>query len=189
MDPSQDACAACFFFFSSLFSYTFLFLCIIACSFWLKPNIKYYFAVTLALLTGPVVIILSLLFSHSVMSESLWPHGLQHARLTCPSPSSGACSDSCPLSRWCHPTISFCHPFHLLPSVSQLQGLSNESALCIRWPKYWSFSFGISPSNEYSGLISFKIDWFDLLVVQGLSRVFSDTIIQKHQFFGAQLSV
>ena len=71
-------------------------------------------------------------------------------------------------------------------NLSQHQGLSNESVLHIRWPKYRSFSFSISPSNEYSGLISFRMDWLDLLA--GLSRVFSNTTVQKHQFFGAQLS-
>ena len=97
-----------------------------------------------------------LLFNHSVMSNSLWPHGLQHTRFSCPSPSPGACSNSCPSSWWCHPTISSCHPFLLLPSIfPSIRVFSNESALHIRWPKYWSFSFSISPSNEYSGLISF----------------------------------
>ena len=77
------------------------------------------------------------------------------------------------------------HPL-LLPSsiFPSIRVFSNESALRIRWPKYWSFSFNISPSNEYSGLISFRMDWLD----QGLSRVFSNTTVQKHQFFGAQLS-
>ena len=74
-------------------------------------------------------------------------------------------------------------------NLSQHQGLFNESALRIRWPKYWSFSFNNSPSNEHPGLISFRIDWLDLLVVQGLSRVFSNTTVQKHQFFSAQLSL
>ena len=66
---------------------------------------------------------------------------------------------------------------------------SNESILDIRWPKYWSFSFSISPANEYSGLISFRIDWFDLLAFQTLSRVFSSTTVQKQQFFGTQPSL
>ena len=101
------------------------------------------------------------------MSDSLRPHGLQHARLPCPSPSPGVCSNSSPLSRWCHPTISsFVTPFSSCPqSFPVIRVFSNESILRIRWPKYWSFS--ISPSNEYSGLISFRIDWFDLLKVQG----------------------
>ena len=82
-----------------------------------------------------------------------------------------------------------CHPL-LLPSIfPSIRVFSDELVLHIRWPKYWSFSFSISPSNEYSGLISFKIDWFDLLAVQGLSRVFSRTIFWKYQFFGAQPSL
>ena len=109
-----------------------------------------------------------LLFRHSVVSDSLWPHGLQHARLPCPSLSSGVCSNSCPLSQWSNHLI-FCHPLLLLPSVfPSISVFSNESALRIRWPKYWSFS--ISPSNEYSGLISFRIDWFGLLKIQGIFK-------------------
>ena len=103
-------------------------------------------------------------------------HGLQHARLPCPSLSPGVCSNSCTLSQRCHPTI-LCHPFVLLPSIfPSIKVFSNESALRIRWPKYWSFSFGISPSNEYSGLISFRMDWFDLLAVQGSSK----SLLQHH---------
>ena len=81
------------------------------------------------------------------------------------------------------------HPL-LLPSsiFPRIRLLSNESALCIRWPKYWSFSFNISPYNEHPGLISFRMDWLDLLQSKGLSRVFSNTTVQKHQFCGAQLS-
>ena len=83
-----------------------------------------------------------------------------------------------------------CHPLFLLPSIfPSIRVFSAESVLCIRWPTYWSFNFSISPSNEYSGLIYFRIDWFDLLAVQGTLRVFSNTIVQKHQFFGAQLSL
>ena len=78
----------------------------------------------------------------------------------------------------------------LLPSIfPSIRVFSNESALCIRWP-YWSFSFSISPSSDYSGLISFRINWFDLLAVQGtLESPFSNTTVQKHQFFYAQLSL
>jgi len=80
-------------------------------------------------------------------------------------------------------------PLLLLPPIPpRIRVFSNESNLCIRWPKYWSFSFSISPSKEDPGLISFRMDWLDLLAVQGLSRVFSNTTVQKHQFFGAQLS-
>ena len=136
-----------------------------------------------------------LLFSHSVVSYSLWPRGVEHARLPCPSQSPGVCSNSCPLNWWCHPTIlSSVSPSPLALYLSQHQGFSSELALHIRWPKYWSFSFSISPSNEYSGLISFRINWFDLLVVQGTLK----SLLQHHRlkasnlwqsaFFMAQLS-
>ena len=86
---------------------------------------------------------------------TLWPHEPQHTRPPCPSPTAGVHPNPCPLSRWCHPTISSCHPLLLLPSIfPSIRIFSNESALCIRWPKYWSFSFNISPSHEYPGLIS-----------------------------------
>ena len=86
--------------------------------------------------------------------------------------------------------LILCCPLLLLPSIfPRIRVFSNESVLCIRWPKYWSFRFSIIPSNEYSALISFRIDWFDLLAVQGLSRVFSNTTVQKHHFFGTQLSL
>ena len=82
------------------------------------------------------------------------------------------------------------HPLLLLLSIfARIRVFSGESVLCIRWPKYWSFSFSISPSNEYSGLISFRMDWLDLLTVQGISRIFSNTTVQKSQFFGTQLSL
>ena len=78
--------------------------------------------------------------------------------------------------------LILCRPLLLLPPIPpSIRVFSNESALHIRWPKYWSFSFSISPSNEYSGLISFRMDWLDLLAVQGLSRVFSNTTDQKCQ--------
>ena len=93
------------------------------------------------------------------------PHGLQHTKLHCPSPTPGACSNSYPSSRWRHPTISSCHSLLLLPSIfPSIRVFSKESVLCIRWPKYCSFSFSISPSNEYSEWISFRMDWFDLAV-------------------------
>ena len=115
------------------------------------------------------VINVLLLFSHAGVSKSLRPHGLQHARLPGPSPTSRACSNSCPLSWWCHP-ITLPSPSPPAFSLSQNQDLSNERVLCIRWPKYWSFSFSIGPSNEYSGLISFRTDWLDLFVVQGIIK-------------------
>ena len=105
------------------------------------------------------------------------PHGLQHTRLPSPAPSPGACSNACPLSWWCHLIISSCHPLLLLPSIfANITVFSSESTLCIRWPKYWSFSFSISPSNEYSGLISFRIDWLDLLAVHGTLK----SLLQHH---------
>ena len=105
-------------------------------------------------------------FSCSVMSDSLWPHWLQHTSLPCPSPTPGAYSNSRPLHRWCR--LIFCHPILLPPSIfPSIRVFSNESVLRIRWPKYWSFSFSISPSKEYSGLISFRMDWLDLHAVQG----------------------
>ena len=85
--------------------------------------------------------------------------------------------------------LILCRPLLLPPSIfSSIRVFSNESVLRIRWPKYWSFSFRISPSKEYSGLISFRMDWWISLLSKGLSRVFSNTTVQKHQFFGAQLS-
>ena len=130
----------------------------------------------------------SVQFSHSVVSNSLQPHELQHTRF---------------------PTISWsllklmsielvmpsnhlilCYPLLLPPSIfPSIRVFSNESVLCIRWPKHWSFSFSISPSNEHPGLISFRMDWLISLQSKGLSRVFTNTTVQKHQFFCAQLSL
>ena len=110
----------------------------------------------------------------SKLGPSLQSHGLQHARLPCPLLSPAACSNSCSLSQWWHPTISpSVMPFLLLPSIfPSIRAFPNDLALCIRWPKSWRFSFSIGPSNEYSGLISFRTDWFDLLAVQvGLGKV------------------
>ena len=120
-------------------------------------------------------------FSHSVVPYSLWHHRLPYTRLPYPLLSPRACSNIQPS----HPLSSLSPPTFSLPHI---RVFSNELVLPIRWPKYWSFSFSISPSNEYSRLISFRIDWLDLLAVKGLSKVFSDTIVQKHQFFGTQLS-
>ena len=100
------------------------------------------------------------------MSNSLRPHGLQHARPPCPSSTPGAWSDSCPSSWWCYPTISS----SVIPFSSCLQSFPASGSFPmsqIRWPKYWSFIFSISPSNEHPGLSSFRMDWLDLLAVQG----------------------
>ena len=120
----------------------------------------------------------SVQFSRSVMSDSLWPHGLHHTRLPCPSPTPGACSNSCPSSQWCHPIISSC----VIPFSSRLQSFPASGScpmsqfFASRWPKYWCFSFSISSSNEYSGLTYFRMDWLDLLVVQGTLK----SLLQNH---------
>ena len=102
------------------------------------------------------------------MFNSLQPNELHHFGLLWPPLSPRVWSNSGPLSQWCFLTMSSSVvPFSFCLQFSQHQGFSNESALCIRWPKYWSFSFSITLSNEYSGLISFRIDWFDLVAVQG----------------------
>ena len=113
------------------------------------------------------------------MSNSLQPLGLQHTRLPCPLPTPGSCSNSYPLSRWCHPTVSS----SVIPFSSCLQSFPisgsftvSQSILHIRWPTYWSFSFSISPSNEYSGLICFRMNWLNLLVVQGTLQ----SLLQHH---------
>ena len=123
------------------------------------------------------------------MSDSLWPHGLQHSRLLCPSLSPRVCSNSHPLSQWCHPAILFSVvPFSCCTqSFPSNRVFSRESALYIRWPKYWSLSFSISPSNEYSELISVRIGWFDFLTIQSFLRIFSGTAIWKHQFCGLRI--
>ena len=130
------------------------------------------------------------------VSDSLQSHRLQHSRLPCPLSSPGACSNPCPLSLWCHPTISS----SVIPFSSCLQsfpasGSFPMSVLRIRWPiLYWSFSFSISPSNEYSGLISFRIDWLDLLAVQGTLKSLLQyhsskaSILWRSAFFMVQLS-
>ena len=129
-------------------------------------------------------------FIRSVVSDSWRPHGPQHARLPCPLPTPGAYSNTCPSSWWSMNHLILCHTLLLLPSIfPSIRVLSNESVLRIRWPKYWSFSFSIILSNEYS-------DWFPLgwtgwisLQSKGLSRVFSNTTVQEHQFFNTQLSL
>ena len=139
--------------------------------------------------------LLLLLFSCPVVSNSLWANGLQHARLPCPTPSPGVCPSSCSWHQWCLPAIlssdalySFC------PLSFPASGTFPMSHLFIRRPEYWTFNFSISPSSEYSGFISLKIDWFDLLAVQGTLR----SLLQHHSlkasilwcsaFFTVQLS-
>ena len=130
-------------------------------------------------------------FSCSVVSDSLWPHGLQHARLSCPSPIPGACSNSCPYSRWCHPTISS----SVVPFSSCLQFFPASGSFLMS-------QFFASGGQSIGALASASVlpmniqDWFPLgltgwisLQTKGLSRVFFNTTVQKHQFFSAQLSL
>ena len=132
-------------------------------------------------------------FSHVY---SLRPRGLQNARLLCPLPAPGACSNSCPSSWWCQSKhLILCRPLLLLPPIPpSIRVFSNESTLHTRWPKYWSLSISISPSNDRPGLISFRMDWLDLLAVQGTLK----SLLQYHSskasilwhsaFFTVQLS-
>ena len=125
------------------------------------------------------------------MSNSLRSQGLQHTK--------ASLSFTIPQSLLKLMTIKSVMPSNdlilycsllLLPSIfSNIKVFSNESGLGIRWTKYWTFSSNIGPSNEHPGLISFRIDWLDLLRSKGLSRVFSNTTVQKHQFFSTQLSL
>ena len=156
----------------------FEFLRVYNCKSWVKwPPFKYYIQ-----------------FSCSVVSDSLWPHRLQHTRLSCPSPTpSPAYSNSCPLSQWCHPTISS----SVLPFSSRLQSFPGSFPITqffTEWLKYWSFSFCLSPSNEYSELISFMMDWLDLLAIQGTLKSLlqhhglKSSILRCSAFFIVQLS-
>ena len=137
----------------------------------------------------------SVQFSRSVVSDSLWPHESQHARPPCPSPSPGVHSDSSPSSQWCYPAISSSViPFSSCPQSLPARVFYNESTLRMRWPKYWSFSFSISASKEIPGLISFRMDWLDLLAVQGTLKSLLQyhsskaSIIWRSVFFTVQLS-
>ena len=136
----------------------------------------------------------SVQFSHSVMSDSLRPHGLHHTGLLVhhqlPELFILMSIESVMPSNH----LILCRPLLLLPSIfPSIRVFSNESALPIRWPKYWNFSFSISPSNEYPGLISFKMDWLDLLVVQGTLKSLLQhhspkaSILQNSAFFIVQL--
>ena len=152
--------------------------------------------------SGSLVLLLFILFWSIVIvvqlltvSNPLRSHGLQQVMLPYPSLSPRVCSDSCPLNWWCHPTISSSiTPSSCLQFSPASGSFSNELALWIRWPKYWSISFSIMLSSEYWGLISFRIDWFDLLTVQGTLK----SLLQHHNlkasffrrsaFFMVQLS-
>ena len=120
----------------------------------------------------------SVQFSCSVVSSSLRPHESQHTRPPCPSPTPGVHADSCPLSPWCHPAISSSVvPFSSCPqSLPASESFQMSQLLRMRWPKYWRFSFSIIPSKEFPGLISFRMDWLDLLAVQGTLK----SLLQHH---------
>ena len=119
----------------------------------------------------------SLQFSHSVMSDSLWTHGQQHARLPCLLPTPGAYTNSCLSSQWYYATISSVIPFSSHLQYFPASGSFPMSQFFTSGgPKYWSFSFSIGPSNDYSGLFSFRMDWLDLLSVQGTLK----SLLQHH---------
>jgi len=117
-------------------------------------------------------------FSRSVVSDSLRPHESKHARPPCSSPTPGVHSDSRPLGQWCHPAISpSVVPFSSCPPIPPgIRVFSSESTLHMRWPKYRSFTFSIIPSKKIPGLISFRMDWLDLLAVQGTFK----SLLQHH---------
>ena len=131
-----------------------------------------------------------MLLSGSVVSDSLRPHGLQHVRLPCPSPSPRVCSNSCPLSQGCHPNILSCLPLPLLPSIfPSIRFFSNESLLCIRCQNIGASALAsVLPMNIQEW---FPLGLTDLISLDSkeFSRVFSNTTVQKHQFFCAQLSL
>ena len=162
-------------------------------------NTHFLFNVNLFCLTALGVLWHAVQFSSvTQLCPTLWdPLDLQHARPPCsPSPTPRVYSNSCPLSQWCHNNhLILCHPLLLLSSIfPSTRVFSDELVLRIRWPKYWSFSFSISPSNEYSGLISFRMDWLDLLAVQGTLKSLlwhhssKASSLQCSAFFIVQLS-
>ena len=135
----------------------------------------------------------SVQFSRSVVSDSLRPHGLQHARPPCPSPAPRVLLKLMSIELVMPSNhLILCHPLLLPPSIfPSIRVFSNELALCIRWPKYWSFSFNISPSNEYSGLVSFRMDWLYLPNVQGTLKSLlhhHSSILRHSAFFTVQFS-
>jgi len=156
----------------------------------IHPTKSFFTSNILLLWNTCTACISSVQFSRSIMSDSLQPHGMQHARLSCPSSTSGTCSNSCPLSRWCHPTISS----SVFPFSSHLQSFSaSGSFLMSQFFASGGQSIGVSVS---ASVLSMNIqDWFPLgltglisLQSKGLERVFSNTTFQKHQSFDAQVS-
>ena len=138
----------------------------------------------------------SVQFSRSVVSDSLWPHESQHARPPCLSPTPGVHSDSRPSSQWCHPASSSSFvPFSSCPQALPASESFPMSQLCMRWPKYWSFSVSIIPSKEIPVLISFRMDWLDLFAVQGTFKSLfqhhssNASILQCSAVFAVQLLI
>ena len=119
---------------------------------------------------------------------TLWPHESQHGRPPCPSQTPRVYPNMLIESVMPSSHLILCHPLLLLPIAPSIRVFSNESTLRMRWPKFWSFSFNISPSKESQGWSSLEWTGWISLQSKGLSRVFSNTTVQKHQFFGAQLS-
>ena len=130
----------------------------------------------------------SVQFSHSVVSDSLRPPWTAACQASLSNTNSRSLLKLISIGSVMPSNhLILCHPLLFPPSIfPSIRAFSNESVLCIRWPKYWSFSFSISPSNEYSGLISFRMDWLDLLAVQGTLKSLLHTTLQKYQLFGAQ---
>ena len=142
-----------------------------------------------------IIKIASVQFSHSVMSDSLQPHGLQHTRPPCPSPTPRMYSNSCPwLGDAIQPSHSLSSPSPHTFNLFQHQGFSSVSVLCMRWPQFWSFNFSISPSSKHPGLVSFRMDWLDLLAVLGTLKSLLQhhsskaSILQHSAYFTVQLS-
>ena len=134
-----------------------------------------------------IYIINPVTFSHSVLSDALWPHGLQHTRIPCPSPIPGACTNSCPSSRWCHPTISstvvpFSSRLQFLPASGSFEWVSSLHQVA----KVLELQYHLS--NEYQDLFPLGLTGLIFLKSKVFSRFFSNTRVQKHQFFSAQLS-
>ena len=131
-----------------------------------------------------MILFSSVQFSHSIMSNSLRPHGVQHARLPCPSPTPRVNSKFMSIESVMPSNhLIVCHFLLLPPSIfPSFRVFSNESVLHITWPKNWSFSFNFSPSNEYSGLISFRMDLLHLLAVQGTLK----SLLQHHMILSNQ---
>ena len=165
----------------------------IALKYYKYINIWWYRLLLINLVWG--IYFSSVQFNGSVVYDSLRPHESQHARPPCPSPTHGVHSDSGPLSQWCHPAISSSvGPSPPAPNLSQHQRLFQWVSSSMRWPKYWSFSFSIIPSKEHPGLISFRMDWLDLLAVQWTLKSLLQhpsskaSILRCSAFFTVQLS-